>query len=79
MSTVYSWGTNNTIPKALDLLTAADHLGVSMRLLLTGRDEIGLNGEEAELAALYRALPPPSKRLVLGLARLAAENNSCKE
>jgi transcriptional regulator with XRE-family HTH domain len=89
-STLYSWGTNNTVPKAVDLLTIADYLGVSMRLLLTGRDETGLNEEEAELAALYRALPPSSKRLVLGLARLAADaasmpaenmpaENSCKE
>jgi transcriptional regulator with XRE-family HTH domain len=74
-STVYSWGTNNTIPKAVDLLTAADYLGASMRLLLTGEDEDGLNEEEAELTALYRGLPASSKRLVMGLARLAAKNS----
>jgi hypothetical protein len=49
-----------------------------MRLLLTGADENGLTEEEAELAALYRGLPPLSKRLVLGLSRLAADN-SCNE
>jgi hypothetical protein len=73
-STVYAWGMNNTIPKALDLLTIADYLGISMRLLLTGQDENGLNEEEAQLIALHRTLRDSDKRLVLGLAKLAAEN-----
>jgi hypothetical protein len=76
-ATVYSWGQNDTLPKAVDLLTIADHLGVSMRLLLTGRDEGGLDTGETELIGLYRTLPPDLKSLVLGLARLAA--NTYKE
>jgi transcriptional regulator with XRE-family HTH domain len=64
---VYSWGENDSVPKAVDLLKIADYLGVSMRWLLTGEDEVGLAPEERNLLTSYRRLEGRDKKVVVGI------------
>jgi transcriptional regulator with XRE-family HTH domain len=72
-STVYSWGENDSVPKAVDLLKIADYLGVSMRWLLTGEDEAGLAPEERDLLTSYRWLDDRDREDVVGLIALKLE------
>ena len=72
-STVYSWGENDSVPKAIDLLKIADYLGVSIRWLLTGEDEVGLAPEERELVDCYRRLDDRDRTEVFGIIALKLE------
>jgi transcriptional regulator with XRE-family HTH domain len=50
------WVRNGTILDADTALAIADHLGVSVRWLVTGKDDRGLSLEERNLLVKYRCL-----------------------
>jgi transcriptional regulator with XRE-family HTH domain len=71
VQSVTDWS-KGSIPAADKILYIADYLDVSIRWLLTGKEEKGLDKNEAELIRLYRILDAPCKAAVIGSARAAA-------
>lgn len=57
------WAKRKTIPRSDVLLRLADYLGVSMRWLLVGQDENGLNADETELIRCYRSMSGSLKEI----------------
>jgi transcriptional regulator with XRE-family HTH domain len=55
-NTFSNWETRETVPAADVALKIADYLGVSVRWLITGKDEQGLTLEERNLLAKYNSL-----------------------
>jgi transcriptional regulator with XRE-family HTH domain len=51
-----NWDKRETVPAADIALKIADYLGVSLRWLITGKDEQGLTLEERNLLVKYRSL-----------------------
>jgi transcriptional regulator with XRE-family HTH domain len=51
-----NWDKRETVPAADMALKIADYLGVSVRWLITGKDEQGLTLEERNLLVKYRSL-----------------------
>ena len=76
-SAVAQWQ-KGSIPRQPVLQKIADHFGVSIDYLLTGKEkapaheEPELSEDEVMLLTAYRALPPDEKRSVLLLLRRAA-------
>jgi transcriptional regulator with XRE-family HTH domain len=55
-NTFSNWETRGTVPAADIALKIADYLGVSVRWLVTGKDDQGLTLEERNLLAKYNSL-----------------------
>jgi transcriptional regulator with XRE-family HTH domain len=55
-NTFSNWETRGTVPAADVALKIADYLGVSVRWLITGKDEQDLTLEERNLLAKYSSL-----------------------
>ena len=53
---ITNWDARGTVPAADVALKIADHLGVSIRWLLTGEDESGYNLDERNVVTKYRHL-----------------------
>jgi transcriptional regulator with XRE-family HTH domain len=51
-----NWDKRETVPAADIALKIADYLGVSVRWLITGKDDRGLSLEERNLLVKYRCL-----------------------
>jgi len=64
---VTNWLQRGTIPAADVALAIADYFNVSVRWLLTGKDEAGLSREEWNLISSYGCLTAENKRNVRGL------------
>jgi len=58
-----------SLPSADVALRVADKLGLSIRYLLTGKEENGLSCEERELIEIYRSLPDTAKVPAVELVR----------
>jgi transcriptional regulator with XRE-family HTH domain len=64
---IAKWKTRNSIPAGDVLLGIADYLGVSMRWLLTGEDDMGLATDERNLLDSYRRLDDRDRQDVVGI------------
>jgi len=67
VQTVTDWDERGTIPRADVALAAADYLGVSLRWLLTGKDEVGISREQNNLLVKFGNLTGENQRNVLAL------------
>jgi transcriptional regulator with XRE-family HTH domain len=67
---IAKWKTRNSIPAGDVLLGIADYLGVPLRWLLTGEDEVGLTPDELGLLNNYRRLDDRDRQEVVGLIAL---------
>jgi hypothetical protein len=76
-----NWDKRGTVPAADIALEIADYLGVSVRLLITGKDEQGLTLEERNLLVKYNSLDDRDRYEVNALldAKLKANLPSKKE
>jgi transcriptional regulator with XRE-family HTH domain len=64
VQTITDWSERGTIPRADVALALADYFGVSVRWLLTGKDEQGLSRDERNVVAMYRCLTDDNQRVI---------------
>jgi transcriptional regulator with XRE-family HTH domain len=59
-----TWEVRNTDPSAKVMLRIADYLGVSVRWLVTGKDEQGLSRDERNALVKYQCLTDDNQRVI---------------
>lgn len=67
VTAVTDWQNRDNVPRADTVLAIADYLNVSVRWLLTGKDNKDLSLEEKNLLVKYNCLTAENKRNVIGL------------
>jgi transcriptional regulator with XRE-family HTH domain len=63
-NTLRTWEVRDTDPSAKVMLRIADYLGVSVRWLLTGKDEKALSRDERNLLVKYQCLTEDNQRVI---------------
>ncbi|MDR2658709.1 MAG: helix-turn-helix domain-containing protein [Spirochaetaceae bacterium] len=63
-NTLRTWEVRDSDPSAKVLLRIADYLGVSVRWLLTGKDERSFSRDERNLLAKYQCLTEENQRVI---------------
>lgn len=69
-ATVSDWITKGAVPKIDDGLAIADLLGVSVRYLVTGKDDSGISHREKELLEVCSELPDDKFDVVIKVAEI---------
>jgi transcriptional regulator with XRE-family HTH domain len=65
VQTITDWSERGTLPRADVALAIADYFGVSVRWLLTGKDEQGLSRDERNLLSYWDCLTEDNRRMLL--------------
>ena len=69
-ASVSDWFTYKVMPKSDDALKIADLLGVSVRYLVTGKDDSGISHREKELLEVCSELPDDKFDVVIKVAEI---------
>ena len=69
-ATVSDWVSKGAMPRVDDGLAIADLLGVSVRLLVTGKDDSDLSEREKELLRVCSILPDDKFKAVVDVAKI---------
>jgi transcriptional regulator with XRE-family HTH domain len=78
---IAKWKTQGSVPSSDAAVAIADYLGVSVRWLLTGKDEQGLDRDEWNLLVKYRSLDDQGRYEVRALldAKLAVREEEAPD
>jgi transcriptional regulator with XRE-family HTH domain len=61
---ITAWLKRGTLPRADNALAIADYLGISVRWLLTGKDEKALTHDEHNVLVKYQCLTNENQRVI---------------
>ena len=73
-SSVFEWEKNGTVPRAVTVIKIAEHFDVSVKWLVTGKDETGITLEGYKLLGIFNQLDSGGQKELIQIAELKLNN-----